>query len=418
MRYLFFLILTSCIISINAFSQEIAGYYHPLQQSEPNAGTLPSSNDNITSGNNKFAFELYHQLSARDNTGNLTFSPFSISTVMAMVYAGAKYKTADEIAQTFNFDDNRYFHSQYSQMLEQMKLASEELITLDMANGMWGQQDYSFEESYLKLIRRNYNSEVRSANFTDVAQREKARSDVNNWVESKTNKKIMDLLDQGAIDASTRLILVNAIYFMADWQKPFDTINTQKGDFFLSAETKVSAGMMSQIDWFNYYEDEYIKALELPYTRYRASMIIFLPKERNGITSLEKMLDYEYYQSVLSALNSHRVEVTFPKFKTNYKDELSKTLISMGMPLAFSPSADFSGITTTPGLYISAVIHQAYISVDEQGTEAAAATAVAMKGSALPPKINKSFIADHPFIYCIKDNETGSILFMGKIVKP
>ncbi len=374
----------------------------------------------IVDGNNKFAFKLYHQVQGGTIGNNLFFSPFSISTALAMTFAGARTETALQINQTMNFPQSENFHSDYKNLLDKLNKGTEGRIKLDIANGLWAQKDYKFLDSYFDIVKSNYNSELKNVDFTDNAEREATRKDINGWVEQKTNDKIKDLLSQTDLTSLTRLVLVNAIYFYGDWAEPFKKESTQPKEFSLMDGNQIMVPFMNQKERFNYYEDAKIQAIEIPYKDNRASMVIFLPNTNNGLTEFEKLFDYKYYQGIIAALQSIEVRLSLPKFQTTCKINLGATLSKMGMPLAFSPSgADFSGMTGRRDLYISDVIHQAFINVDEKGTEAAAATAVVMKATAMRmPNEPKIFNADHPFIFLIKDNTTGSILFMGRMINP
>ena len=290
---------------------------------------------------------------------------------------------------------------------------------MNIANGLWAQKDLQFLDFYLDIVTSNYSSELKNVDFVDNTSREKTRKDINAWVEQKTNDKIKDLLSQGDLNSMTRLVLVNAIYFYGDWETQFKKSATEPKDFSLLNKNQVKVPFMNEQEIYNYYEDSKIKAVEIPYKDYKASMVIFLPNKKNGITEFEKSFDYKYYQDIIAAFKSHEVRLSMPKFQTTCRIDLGTTLSQMGMPLAFSANADFSGMTGKRDLCISEVIHQAFINVDEKGTEAAAATAVVMKMTSIRmPDEPKIFNADHPFIFIIKDNTTGSVLFMGKIMNP
>jgi serpin B len=319
-----------------------------------------------------------------------------------------------------NFPLNKRFHSDYKQLLDTINKGADNKIVLNIANGLWAQKDFKFLDSYFRIVRSNYNSELKNVDFTHDSERENARKDINDWVAQKTKDKIKDILSPDALDSFTRLVLVNAIYFYGDWVEPFKKLATEPKDFFLSDGTRVNVPFMNRHGRYNYYEDSNIKAIEMPYMNNKASMVIFLPNEKNGIREFEGSFDYTYYQKIIAAFQFNEIRVSLPKFQATFKIRLGSTLSHMGMPLAFSPSgADFSGMDGKRDLCISEVIHQAFINVDEKGTEAAAATAVVMKATAMRPSSDlKVFNADHPFIFCIKDNSTGGILFMGKIMNP
>ncbi|MGA3013145.1 MAG: serpin family protein [Bacteroidales bacterium] len=373
----------------------------------------------IAEGNNKFAFKLYNELKNKSDK-NIIYSPFSISTALAMVYAGARNETADQIRQVMNFQPGEQFNLEYKNFLKTLSDSSQNHIKLNIANGLWVQENFNFYDSYLGLVTTNYDSELKRVDFINKDARERATVDINTWIEHKTNGKIRDILDRNSLDSFTRMVLVNAIYFYGDWAQPFQQEFTHPQDFFLSEQSHVNVPFVNRIARYNYYEDSTIKAIEIPYKDNKASMLIFLPNDRNGIAGFDMLFDYKYYVKVIDNLQSNEVSLAFPKFTTTYHKELEDILPNMGMPLAFSPlNADFSGMCDIrEHLYIKKVIHQAFIKVTEEGTEAAAATVVIMKaGSARIINI-KHFIADHPFIFLIKDNTTGSILFFGKLMNP
>ena len=372
----------------------------------------------LVDGNNTFAFNLFHELKSQE-AENQFFSPFSISTALAMTYAGARNETEREISRTMHFPRNEKFHSAFKMLMDGLNIGTEGKVKLNIANGLWAQQDFRFLDSYLDLVTSNYGSELKNVNFKADNDREIARKDINSWVEHKTNDKIKNLVQPGNLNSMTKLVLVNAIYFYSEWARPFEKEATDPKDFFRMSGSAVMVPFMNQTGSYNYYEDAAVKAIEIPYADNKSSMVIFLPNEKDGITEFEDSFDYKYYQIITGSFSNNSVRLSIPKFKTNARVDLGKTLSDMGMPMAFTTAADFSGMTGRRDLYISAVIHQAFINVDEKGTEAAAATAVMMVVSMAPPRSDgKIFIADHPFLFCIKDNQSGSILFMGKIMNP
>ena len=377
-----------------------------------------SNPQDLAEANNKFAFKLFQELQTT-NDNNLFYSPFSISTALAMTYGGARGTTAIQMSKTMEFLVGDQFHSDYKNLLNSLSEVTKGGIILNIANSLWAQKDFKFLPSYFTLVKSNYNSEIKNVDFQNNLKRENSRKEINSWVEQKTNDKIKDILKQGDLNEDTKLVLVNAIYFYSDWAKPFKKAETEPRDFFLLGGSQIQVPLMFQKESFGYYEDSKIKALEIPYKDKKVSMLIFLPNTNNGITEFEKTFDSGYYQKIIASLHSNLVRLYLPKCQLTFKVNLKTTLSHMGMPMAFSAGADFSGMTGKKDLCISEIIHQAFINVDELGTEAAAATAVVMKGAlATPPRPSKVFKADHPFIFCIKDNATGSILFMGKIMKP
>jgi serpin B len=375
--------------------------------------------EGIVDGNNRFAFKLFREVKG-SATENLFYSPFSISTALAMVYAGSRNETALQISQTMDFQPDAKFNSDYKKLLGKLNKGTAGKIKLNIANGLWAQKDYKFLDSYFELVKSNYNSEVTNVDFFDPAEREETRKEINRWVEETTNDKIKDLLSQNDLTSLTRLVLVNAIYFYGDWKEPFEKESTRPRAFILTDGNQINVPFMNQHKSYNYYEDSNLQAIEIPYKNNKVSMVIFLPNKNNGIVEFEKLFDYKYYLDIIASFQTTEVRLSLPEFQTTFKINLGSTLSQMGMPLAFFPdSADFSGMTGKRDLYISQVIHQAFINVDEQGTEAAAATAVVMMTtSARPSPYIKVFDADHPFVFLIKDTATGSILFMGTIMKP
>ena len=378
-----------------------------------------SNPQGVVEGNNMFAFKLFHQVQG-GTTGNQFYSPFSISTALAMVYAGARNETALQMSQTLNFPLNDIFHSDYKHLLDKLHDGTEGKIKLNIANGLWAQKDFKFLDGYFDIVKSNYASELKNVDFTNNTEREATRNEINKWVEKNTNNKIRNILSQGDLNALTRLVLVNAIYFYGDWTTPFKVELTKTKDFTLIDGTKDTVPFMNQAGRYNYYEDSKIRAIEIPYKDTKASMVILLPNTLDGISELGKSLDYKYYQGIIESLQFTHVSLSLPKFKMDFKLELGNTLSQMGMPLAFSQTgADFSGMTGSRNLFISEVIHQAFVNVDEKGTEAAAATVVTMELMMAPKHVEpKIFNANHPFVFLIKDNTTGSILFMGTIMKP
>ncbi len=372
-------------------------------------------------GNNAFAVALYGQL--RNQSGNLFFSPESVSTALAMTYAGARGETAAEMANTLHFTlpPNR-LHPAMGALLAGLN-APHDGYQLRVANSLWAQKNYTFLGDFLKLTKTDYGAGFNQVDFKGAT--EAARLTINQWVEQKTNDKIKDLLQPGALKPDTRLVLTDAIYFKGDWQTAFDKKETRDEDFHLSPAQTIKAPLMHRAGGYNYFDGGRFQGLEISYKSGELSMIVLLPKEVDGLPALEGSLTASDLKQWFSQFRPvPKVIVTIPKFKLTKQFELQTTLGAMGMPLAFERgTADFSGMTGNRELYISAVIHKAFIDVDEQGTEAAAATAVVMERAlALAPDRNRPqppvFRADHPFLFMIRDNRSGSILFMGRVTDP
>jgi serpin B len=371
----------------------------------------------VVEGDNAFAVDLYGQLRHRD--GNLFFSPESISTALAMTYAGARGDTASEMAKTLHFTlPQPQLHPAMGALLSDLN-AAHDGYQLRVANALWAQRGSTFLEDFLRIMNNDYDAGLNQVDFKTST--EAARLTINRWVEQKTEDKIKDLLQPGALKPSTRLVLTNAIYFKGDWQTPFDKAQTKTEDFHSSPATTIQAPLMHREGGFNYLKGETWQALEIPYKSKQLSMVIFLPNDSNGLPALEQSLTASNTQQWLGQLEPvSKVIVTIPKFKMTQEFELGGTLGAMGMPEAFTGTADFSGMTGNRDFAISDVIHKAYIDVNEEGTEAAAATAVTMRALAMrvpdqPPPV---FRADHPFVFLIRDNGSNSILFMGRVANP
>jgi len=371
----------------------------------------------VVDGNNSFAVALYHQLD--NQAGNLFFSPESISTALAMAYAGARGNTATEMAKALHFTlPPTQLDAAMGALLRDLNAAHSE-YQLNVANALWAQQGYTFLDQFLNLLNTDYGAGLQQVDFRSAP--EAARSTINQWVEQKTQDKIKDLLAPGSLRPDTRLVLTNAIYFKGNWQTQFDKAQTRDEDFYLSQTKTTSAPLMHREGSFGYFDGGSFQVLEIPYKSNELSLIVLLPKERSGLAGLENSMTASNMQQWLKQVAPvSKVIVTIPRFKSTQEFELSSALRSLGMPQAFASNADFSGMTGKRDFAISAVIHKAFVEVNEEGTEAAAATAVTMRALAMrapgPPR--PVFRADHPFIFLIRDNGSRSILFMGRMTDP
>ncbi|OGR17451.1 MAG: hypothetical protein A2X81_02150 [Desulfobacterales bacterium GWB2_56_26] len=382
----------------------------------PPAADARSAVESLVRDNTRFAFDLYRDLAEAE--GNLFFSPYSISTALAMTYAGARGNTEKEMAATLRFTlDQEELHPAFATMEAQVNASQKEGISLSVANALWPQKDYPFREEYLSLAKQHYGVLVQPVDFRGA--RESARLTINNWVEDQTREKIKDLIQPGDLSDLTRLVLVNAIYFKGIWADQFKAENTKEMPFHVTAARTIRAPMMSRQLECRYASLPELDILELPYVGGGLAMIVLLPKEIDGVRKVESELSADNLARWLGALSQREVQVFLPKFKTTSRFSLNDTLSTMGMIDAFSEArADFSGMDGRPGwLYIGAVIHQAFVEVNEEGTEAAAATAVVMRTQAIgaPPP---TFRADHPFVFLIQEKQTGSILFAGRVTDP
>jgi len=374
----------------------------------------------LLSGNQDFALDLYHALLAGDE--NLFFSPYSISLALAMTYAGANGLTEKEMAQALRFSlPQERLHSAFNAL--DLELASrgegvdEEFgpgFQLNIANALWGEEGYQFLDDFLDVIAMNYGAGLRLLDF--VADPEGSRQIINNWVSEQTEERIKDLLPQGAIDAVTRLVLANAIYFKADWQSQFEESDTEQGSFTLLDGSEVSVPMMSQIETFAYAEGPGYQVIEMPYLADEMAMIVFLPAE-GEFAAFEAALQPEKMGEMLASLEMRTLVLKMPKFEFETEFSLVKILKELGMPSAFNADADFSAMDGTQNLLISEVVHKAFIAVDEEGTEAAAATAVIIaEMSVVIAEVELSL--DRPFVFGIRDKETGALLFLGRVMNP
>lgn len=373
----------------------------------------------VVKGTNEFASDLYARL--KDKTSeNLFFSPYSISTALAMTYAGAAGETAKQMAQVLHFPvPESELHQTMTRLRDILRADKQAGFQLRVASRLWGQKGYEFLPEFLQATRKYYGAEL---GVLDFAQKtEAARQDINQWVEKQTEDKIKDLLAPGALDPSAKLVLTNAIYFKGNWQEQFSKNATKNAPFHISAAKEVSVPMMHQAEHFGYRASEDLQILEIPYAKGKLSMIVFLPKEIEGLSKLEKKLTEENLQGWTKGLGQQQVIVYVPRFKMTSQFSLKDTLQAMGMSLAFDDrKADFSRMSTGEGLYISAVVHKAFVDVNEEGTEAAAATGVVMMPTAAAPSREEppTFRADHPFLFVIRENQTGAILFMGRVRNP
>jgi serine protease inhibitor len=391
--------------------------------------TATSGQGEAVRDNNAFAIELYGQL--RNHSGNLFFSPESVSTALAMTYAGARADTAAEMAKTMHFTlPPGQLHPAMGALLRDRN-AAHDGYQLKEADALWVQNGYSLLPEFLKLNKDNYEAGLNQLDFKGAT--EASRQTINLWVEQRTENKIRELLTPGSLTPDTRLVLTNAIYFKGDWQEQFKKEETKDEDFHLSATQAIKTPLMhmtSGIRGFNYFDGGLFQALEIPYKNKELSMIILLPKAMEGLSEFEQSLSPADMQKLLDQLRpAGKVIVTMPKFKIEAQFGLGDTLIAMGMKKAFDVNmADFTGMASRKTMqrdgklynfYISAVIHKAYVDVNEEGTEAAAATAVhALTGRTGHPPPPIIFRADHPFMFLIRDNRSGSILFIGRVANP
>lgn len=374
----------------------------------------------VTTANNAFALDLYQSL--RSQAGNLVYSPFSISLALAMTYAGARGETEAQMAQTLHFPPQNELHSALNALdLELAKPGEaqsedETPLQLNIANAIWAEQTLTLLQGYLDVIAQSYGAGIQLADF--AGQPEAVRQDINGWVSEKTNDKIKDLLPRGVLTPDTAMVLVNAIYFKADWMYQFDPNETREAPFHLLDGSDVQVEMMSQsLSGIPYARGNGYQAIELPYQGKTAVMDIIVPDE-GKFNEFESALDTQKLNEILEGVQpGGAIELGLPKFDFTSDFALQDHLIAMGMPDAFDGRADFSGMTSERRLFIDAILHKAFVAVDEKGTEAAAATAVIMKETAaLQP--DASLIIDRPFLFVIRAVPSGQILFVGRVLNP
>lgn len=371
-------------------------------------------------GNNTFAFDLYRAIAEREPDANLVYSPYSVSIALAMTYAGARGQTEQDMASGMHYvlpqDELHPAFNDLDLQLESRGQGAQgqddEPFRLKIANAIWGQQGLGFEEPFLDTLALNYGAGLRVLDFE--RDPEGSRQTINGWVEDQTEDRIKDLLPGGSIRPSTRLVLTNAIYFNAAWKHEFDENNTSPGDFLTPAGDTVQADMMTQLEAFPYASLDGMQVVELPYDGDEVSMLMILPDD---LAALESSLDASTLAAIDEALETQMIDLTMPKFEfetpTKLTDIFSRDL---GMGSMFS-AADFSGMSTEASLSVTDILHKAFILLDESGTEAAAATAVVV-GETSVPVVDVELTFDRPFLFLIRDNPTGSLLFAGRVLDP
>ena len=369
----------------------------------------------LSHSNARFALDLYRQLCTAK--GNLFFSPFSISTVLAMTYAGARGDTARQMRQTLHFDmEGNLLHPAFSRLQEVLREVEQRGgIQLKTASALWPHLDYPVLQEYLALVQEAYSVRITGL---DYRKPEQARHEINDWVADKTGRKITDLIPPGLLNALTRLVLTNAIYFKGDWAVQFNPQNTADAPFWTAPGASVSIPLMTHEAEFGYAAAQGVQIIQLPYVGGDLSMIVLLPDEVSGLAKVEQALTPVNLERWISLLRERLVQVSLPRIRLTGKFNLNEVLQSLGMVDAFSEEkADFSGIDGVGWLFISAVLHKAFLEVNEEGSEAAAASAVVMDFRSAPVQ-SVVFRADHPFIFMIYHKSSDSILFMGRVVEP
>ena len=377
----------------------------------------------VVGGNSDFGFDLYQQV--RGEKGNVFYSPYSISIALAMTFAGARNETEEQMADTLRFTlAQDRLHPAFNAL--DLSFAGlgrngaggdddKEPFRLEIVNWIWGQVGFSFLPTFLDVLAENYGAGISLLDFLNAP--EESRLAINDWVSGQTEDRIQDLIPKGVISQATRLVLTNAIYFKAAWAQPFDKAKTRDGSFTLLDDTRVTVPMMHQVASFGYATGDGYQAIELAYEGDELSMVIILP-DADRFEEFEGTLDAGLVETIAQELNLRQIELTMPRFTFKWQLSLVDVLSAMGMPIAFGPGlADFSGMTGDRSLFIRDVIHQAFVAVDEAGTEAAAATAVILDEVSAP--LADLVVAIYrPFVFLIRAAETGSILFVGRVLDP
>ncbi len=372
---------------------------------------------------NQFAVDLYRRVAASE--GNLFFSPHSIHVALSVTLAGARGSTAEEMARVLRLEVGSAHDQAFAALAEAIAEASRrgdrELFQLSIANALWGQEGFRFDQGYIRLVEGAYRAKFGTVDFRNAT--EAARAAINRWTAEHTADRIPELIPEGVLDGLVRLVLTNAVYFRSPWDRPFDPKATAEGTFRLAGGRRVEVPMMRQTMNLAYMSGDGFQAVEIPYAGGSLAMAIFLPDDPDGLPSVERRL--ERLPEWLESLDPRKpdamrlVEVSIPRFRIEAELPLAKSLRAMGMELAFDRAkADFSGMTGAPDLHISKALHKAFVDVNEQGTEAAAATAVVMSLRAPAKPARAIFRADRPFLFLVRERSTGAILFIGRVANP
>jgi len=395
--------------------KKTAGIVLALAVSLMNLGDAHGQNHRATNPEmvNQFGGKLYNRLSATE--GNIFFSPYSIHAALSMTLLGARGQTATEMAEVLAVDNGQLAASGHAHLATTLKAASEQGgFELNIANSLWGEQTVNFIPAFTQDIQRQFGSELHRVNFRQNPPQ--AQKQINNWVDSQTQGKITNLIPDGVLTIDTTLVLVNAIYFKSAWMAQFDPKATTDGEFYLADGTTTPARMMNRKGDYLYARTDQVQIIELPYQGGELSMLIALPHERDDIASAERLLT-DGFADASNLLQMRNVQLTLPRWEMRFQLDLGQQLKDMGMGRAFSNGADFSGMTTDEQLAISNVIHEAFVAVDEYGTEAAAATAVVIARMSLPLEEDiVTMRVDHPFVFAIRERSSGAILFGGRVM--
>jgi serpin B len=361
---------------------------------------------------NDFGISLYRQLAVADATGNIVMSPASIAIALTMTAAGARGVTLDEMIATLHIADPTTIHHSMNALTAQLDALSHGDVQLSIANSLWGQSDLTFQQQFLDLLAGEYGAGMELVAYH--ADAESARLAINEWVADETHERIPELLQRGIIDRDTKLVLANAIYLKAAWAQQFAVASTADAPFTTGEGDVVQVPTMARTTRFAYATGDGWQAVELPYAGSSLAMLIFLPEE--GFLPLFE--EIFLITDATEYLEPRQVRLQMPRFDIESSFSLKDQLVQLGMPTAFSDGADFSGMTTETALRIAAVVHQANITVTEEGTEAAAATAVVMEPTSAPADEPIELVIDRPFVFVLRDTATEAVLFVGRVSDP
>jgi len=380
-------------------------------EKEPKQVVLRKKAAEIIEADRQFTFELFREVCALSDEENIMVSPLSVSYALGMTFNGAAGTTRDAFCDVLHFGDltNQEVNESYQDLMDQL-IHLDKQVEFSIANSIWYRLGFQVLEEFITANQTYFDAMVSELDFSDP----QAKETINDWIEEKTNDKIRDMLDYIPSDAV--MYLVNAIYFNAKWRYEFDPESTQQGTFYRENGSIGQADFMKVNGAFNYTVNDDFSAVELPYGDSTFSMVVMLPAAGKTAGELIEEMDLEQWDSWFGTSWMENIQVELPKFKYGFKKLLNDPLINLGLGVAFSGGADFSGITPGGGIYISRVIHQTFIDVQEEGTEAAAATIVELREVSMPSPL--IFRADRPFVYLIKENSTGAILFIGKVGMP
>jgi serpin B len=385
----------------------------------------PARPKSFAEGSNDFALAMYAQL--RQRSGNLFFSPFGIRAVLGMAHAGAKGETEAQMREALRVSSEDETHVAFAEIIQRLN-AAEGMYELVVANSLWCQDGGPLQPGFLDVIARHYGGGVNVLDFLHAA--EAARETINKWVENRTRQRIQELIPLGGLDRDTRMVLVNAVYFKGTWVLQFRRNATRDEPFCLESGETVQAPLMHQREEVRYLRAAGYQAVDLAYRGIYLSMLLLLPDREDGLRDLEELLSARMLDDCVTRMSSREVELFLPRFKITWQtDNLREQLKTLGMPLAFTPfQADFSGINgheppAEESLFLSAVVHKAFVEANEEGTEAAAATASVMGftaslGGPSEPQPVPIFRADHPFLFAIRDRNSRAILFLGRVADP